>query len=51
MTTPYPNEPISPLRARMIEDMRVRNFVAGTQLQRGRRPLVAQGRRTPTFRC
>ncbi|MGI9403767.1 MAG: phage integrase N-terminal SAM-like domain-containing protein, partial [Hyphomicrobium sp.] len=31
MTSPYPNEPISPLRARMIEDMRVRNFVAGTQ--------------------
>ena len=31
MTRPYPNEPISPLRARMIEDMRVRNFVAGTQ--------------------
>ena len=31
MTTPYPNEAISPLRARMIEDMRVRNFVAGTQ--------------------
>ena len=31
MNTPYPKEPISPLRARMIEDMRVRNFVAGTQ--------------------
>jgi len=31
MTSPYPNEPISPLRARTIEDMCVRNFVAGTQ--------------------
>lgn len=31
MTLPYRQEPISPLRARMIEDMCVRNFVAGTQ--------------------
>ena len=31
MNTPYPKEPISPLRARMIEDMRVRNFSLATQ--------------------
>lgn len=31
MTTPYPKEPISPLRARMIEDMRVHNFSLATQ--------------------
>ena len=31
MTTPYPKEPISPLRARMIDDMRVRNFALATQ--------------------
>ena len=30
MTSPYPKEPISPLRARMIEDMRMRNFVLAT---------------------
>ena len=31
MTTPYLKEPISPLRARMIEDMRVHNFALATQ--------------------
>lgn len=31
MSTPYPKEPISPLRARMIDDMRVRNFSLATQ--------------------
>ena len=31
MTVPYPKEPISPLRARMIDDMRVRNFSLATQ--------------------
>ena len=31
MSTPYPKEPISPLRARMIEDMRIRNFALATQ--------------------
>lgn len=31
MSTPYPKEPISPLRARMIEDMRVRGFSPATQ--------------------
>ena len=31
MSTPYPKEPISPLRARMIEDMHVRNFSPATQ--------------------
>lgn len=31
MSTPYPKEPISPLRARMIDDMRVRNFSFATQ--------------------
>lgn len=31
MSTPYPKEPISPLRARMIEDMCVRGFSLATQ--------------------
>lgn len=31
MSTPYPKEPISPLRARMIEDMCVRGFSPATQ--------------------
>jgi integrase/recombinase XerD len=31
MKTPYPKEPISPLRARMLEDMRVREFSVATQ--------------------
>jgi site-specific recombinase XerD len=31
MTTPYPKEPISPLRARMLDDMRVHNFALATQ--------------------
>ncbi|MGE0768746.1 MAG: phage integrase N-terminal SAM-like domain-containing protein [Hyphomicrobiaceae bacterium] len=31
MSTPYPKEPISPLRARMIEDMCVRSFSLATQ--------------------
>jgi hypothetical protein len=31
MNSPYPKEPISPLRARMIDDMRVRDFSLATQ--------------------
>ncbi len=31
MTSPEPKEPISPLRARMLDDMRVRNFADATQ--------------------
>ena len=31
MSIPYPKEPISPLRARMIDDMRMRNFALATQ--------------------
>ena len=31
MSTPYPKEPSSPLRARMIEDMCVRGFSPATQ--------------------
>ena len=49
MTTPYPNEPISPLRARMIEDMRVHNFALATQRGyiRGVKMLAAFLRRSP----
>ena len=49
MTTPYPNDPISPLRARMIDDMRVRNFSLATQRGyiRGVKMLAAYLRRSP----
>jgi len=49
MTSPYPKEPISPLRARMIEDMRVRNFALATQRDyiRGVKRLAAYLRRAP----
>jgi site-specific recombinase XerD len=49
MTTPYPKEPISPLRARMIDDMRVRNFSLATQRGyiRGVKMLAAYLRRSP----
>ena len=49
MTSPYPKEPISPLRARMIEDMRVRNFALGTQRDyiRGVKRLAAFLGRAP----
>ena len=49
MTTPYPKEPISPLRARMIEDMRVRDFSLATQRDyiRGVKRLAAFLGRSP----
>ena len=49
MTSPYPKEPISPLRARMIEDMRVRNFALATQRDyiRGVKRLAAYLGRSP----
>lgn len=49
MSTPYPKEPISPLRARMIEDMRVRSFSLATQRGyiRGVKMLAAFLKRSP----
>ena len=49
MTSPYPKEPLSPLRARMIEDMRMRNFALGTQRDyiRGVKRLAAFLGRSP----
>ena len=49
MSTPYPKEPISPLRSRMIDDMRVRNFSPATQRDyiRGVKLLAAYLGRSP----
>ena len=49
MSTRYPKEPISPLRARMIEDMRTRNFALATQRDyiRGVKRLAAFLGRSP----
>ena len=49
MTSPYPKGPISPLRARMIEDMCVRNFSPATQRDyiRGVKRLAAYLGRSP----
>jgi len=49
MTSPYPKEPISPLRARMIDDMRVRNFALATQRDyiRAVKRLAAYLKRSP----
>ena len=54
MSTPYPKEPISPLRTRMIEDMCVRGFSPATQRGyiRGVKMLAAfLGRSPDSARC
>ena len=49
MSTPYPKDPISPLRARMIEDLCVRSFSLATQRGyiRGVKMLAAFLKRSP----